>query len=277
MKADKIIDTSIFSYDNEISQKYNLNATSKLWIQPDKTVYKKYFIYNTVTEKNIHNLLLLSEMKRLYKIPELIMPKAICYDDEKVCGYLMQYCEGNTLYNIMQNSSESETVIYYLKKLSETIVRLPKNVFIGDLHLGNVIVNEENLYLIDIDGFSLKNGEKISCPLAAYNEHPLLSSSKYHNKDGSFKISKDSDIACVIWIFVGWLMKTNPFNYTSIEIHNYLSFLEYKGLSKSLIKMIKRTVGNRHNYLVPSIFNSINTEDMNVFSYYEYVKLNSGG
>lgn len=73
-----------FDFTSEIIQTQNENRTSSLFIQPDGTVYKRYFVYNEITDKNIDVLLRLSKDQRLQRIPEITMPTSIIMTDGRV-------------------------------------------------------------------------------------------------------------------------------------------------------------------------------------------------
>lgn len=257
-------------FDKEISQADNSNATATLWIQNDFTVYKKYVIRNEVSEKNIYNLLRIVRKKSLRRIPELSLPLAIYSDNGKVDGYLMEYYNMQSL-NSATKERQHAFVLHAFHLLADLINRLPRDVFVGDLHAGNVLVGDNVIRLIDIDGFSLKHGHKISCPLATFSNHSVFSHKKYCDRKGGFQISRESDIACVLWLFLNYLMETNPFHYTEKELRRYLSYLKDLGLPESLYEMIACMFSPAHNYLIPSAFKEIPLELFSHCSYKHFV------
>ena len=105
-------------------------------------------------------------------------------------------------------------------KLASVINKLPQGVYIGDLHVNNVLVDSDyEIHLIDIDGFSTENGETLSVPLPLPNIRQ-----KYYNKLGEPIISRNSDIYCIYRMFIDWI--GSGFNLLEGKYRkNYLSYL----------------------------------------------------
>lgn len=258
------------TYNNEIFQEKNLNATARLWIQENGTVYKQYVIYNELTKKNIDNLLEIASNRALRGLPELSIPLEIYSTDDRVEGYLMEYHDMKSLAYYLSNKNHT-VVLMAFRQLASLINKLPRDVYIGDLHAGNVLVNKNEIRIIDIDGFSLKHGHKISCPLESYSNHSIFFHKKYCDRTGNFSISRDSDIACVLWLFLHYLMGTNPFNYAEAELKRYMYFLKDFGLPKDLYEMMMRMMSSKHNYLIPETFTEIPIEMLSQCSYKQFV------
>ena len=167
---------------------------------------------------------------------------------------------------------EHKIVLMAFKKLSMVINNLPRYVYIGDLHAKNVLVSDDRIRLIDIDGFSLKYGHKISCPLDNFLNHSIFCNEKYCDRRGNFLISRNSDICCVLWLFLSYLMKTEPFNYTESELRRYIGFLMRFGLPEDLYRMFNRMISSKKNYLVPDAFEKVPIEIFDSCSYVDFVK-----
>ena len=151
----------------EISQADNLNATTRLWIQPGGLVYKQYVTWNYTTLRNILSLLVVGRNKKLHAIPQVVTAKKIIFRGPIPAGYLMEYCPGQTLWAFLTGDTVSQSAQRdRFQELAEVISKLPRGIFIGDLHAFNVIVPENSpIRIIDIDGFSF-TGNEISCPMA---------------------------------------------------------------------------------------------------------------
>lgn len=258
-------------YNDEISQENNLNATARLWIQENGTVYKQYVIYNELTKKNIDNLLKIASNRALRGLPELSLPLEIYSTDDRVEGYLMEYHDMKSLMHYLTDKNHT-VVLMAFQHLASLINKLPRDVYVGDLHARNVLVNENEIRIIDIDGFSLKHGHKISCPLESCSNHSIFLHKKYRDRVGDFSISRESDIACVLWLFLTYLMETNPFNYTEDELKRYFLFLKDLGLPQDLYEMLNCMMSPQKNYLVPSAFEKVPIQMLNCCSYKEYVR-----
>lgn len=258
------------SYDNEISQEENLNANSRLWIQRDGTLFKEYVTYDNVTSENIDNLFLISSSEKLRKIPEISMPLAIYEEQGRIAGYLMEYHDMKSFAYYL-NTREHSVVLRAFQQIAMVINKLPRGVYIGDLHAGNVLVNENDIRIIDVDGFSLKQGHEMTCPLKNFSDYSVFFKKKYRNKNGDFFVSRDSDIACLLWLFLSYIMGTNPFNYTETELKRYIAFLADSGIPKGLSRMLTRMMSPRHNCLIPGAFSKINHELLDKCSYRNFV------
>lgn len=264
---------STIQFSFEISQEGNQNATTRLWVQDDGTVYKQYVIYNDITKKNIDNLLRIANSKPLRNLQELSFPIAIYSNQGRIDGYVMEYHNMQHLGHYL-NERNHNIVLRAFRQLADLTNRLPKNVYIGDLHSGNVLVGDDTIRLIDIDGFSLKYGHKISCPLKVFLNHSVFSHKKYHDSKGRFLISRDSDIACVLWLFLTYLMEADPFQYTEAELKSYLTFLTKLGLPKDLYEMIMRMMSPKPNYLIPAAFEMLPIDMLSQCSYRCYIDNN---
>ena len=194
--------------EREISQAENDNATTRLWIQPNGLLYKQYVIWNLTTFRNILSLLVVGRSKRLRRIHQIVTAEKINSFGPIPVGYLMEYCSGQTLWAFLADSTVAQPMKRdCFRNLAEVIGRLPKYIFIGDLHGGNVIVSRDgSVRIIDVDGFSFP-GNEISCPMAYVpGAEESFQQGKYWHRMGKFRISRDSDILCFFGIFLQWLI-----------------------------------------------------------------------
>lgn len=264
-----------FDFTNEIIQTQNENRTSSLFIQPDGTVYKHYFIYNELTNKNIDVLLRLCKDKRLQIIPEITIPTSIVMINGMVQGYCMPYHQGVSLNDVLFSDAYSDEFrLQILIKLASVILRLPKDVFIGDLHGENVLVLPDGeIRLIDIDGFSTPECQ-ISCP---FFQEPvrtdLFSMKKYKHNDGSWRISKQTDILCLYAFVLSWIMGvTNAFVYTKQELFRYFDYLEKAGFDKTMLNLIIRIFTPRKNRIDITALKRINLRQLEMYHYSGFVQ-----
>lgn len=243
----------------EISQEENINATTRLWIQDDGTIFKEYVLYNEITKRNISNLLSLIRIDELYQIKGLTMPCEIFVENGTVRGYKMPFRDGALLSSFLLNEDREKSILQVFKQLAIIINSLPNDVFVGDLHCGNVVIEKETACFIDIDGFSLLNGAQISCPLDGFADYSILESKKYHHRNGSLRVSRDTDICCLILLFLRWIMKADPIFYTREVLLDYFKYLRCLGIPKRVVAMLSRILENRRNYLRPELFEMVPT------------------
>ena len=240
--------------DGEISQKGNINAYSKILLLPKqkqvaKVCYKNWDLWH----KNLTNLKLICNQISPQDFPEIVFPTGLLEHKGDIVGYLMPYIEGNTLFEVMDcKLFSTRDILMIFNRIASVIQRLPKNIHLGDLHPGNIIVsNDGNISLIDIDGFSVDEGYSMTCPLCI-EDLPLL---KYLNNDNSVKIGENTDIYCLLHIFLNWLFdEINPFMFSNRRFSLFLEYLTIKGIPLHITDTFKRIKESEENYLIPSLF-----------------------
>ncbi|MBR6658325.1 MAG: hypothetical protein IKL18_09200 [Oscillospiraceae bacterium] len=243
----------------EIPLNNNPNAYSKIFLIPqNKQIVKIYYKDWELWDKNLVNLKLICNQISSFDFPEIVFPLALLESNNYIVGYLMPYIEGDILDEILTFGLKSkQNILLIFNKIASVINRLPPNIHIGDLHSKNIIVTKNSdIFLIDIDGFSIDNGYLLTCPINI-NENIFhsLPKSKYFNKDCSVKISKNTDIYCLLKIFFTWLLGgINPFLFSKKKFKLFLKYLNIIGIPKEIIKMIYTIKKHRNNYLIPSLF-----------------------
>lgn len=136
----KELDIKELIYDTINTQIFNVTYNNKKYILKNKNdkIYsnKKIKLLSNINDKNI------------------ITPKYIVKENNKTVGYLSNYIKGET---IAHSNLDYNDKIYYLKKTKEIIEKLhyKYNIIHGDLHGGNIIINNKNVFLIDFDNCNI--------------------------------------------------------------------------------------------------------------------------
>lgn len=248
----------IEAVDGEISQEGNLNAYTKLLLLPKykqvaKICYKDWDLWH----KNIANLKLICNQICSTDFLEIVFPTALLEHKGDAVGYLMPYIEGNTLDEIINcNLKSPRDILIIFDRVASVIQRLPNNIHLGDLHSRNVIVtNDNNIHLIDIDGFSVDEGYSMTCPFNLDRNIFDILPSKYFINDNSVKIGKNTDIYCLSEIFFCWLFDgLSPFMFSNRRFSLFLEYLTIKGIPQDVVDMFGRVREKEENYLIPSPF-----------------------
>lgn len=208
----------------EISQEQNLNAYTRLFIVNEKTVIKIYTSSPELAKQNVDNLLLMRRRDDLASIKELVMPTSLIRVHGKIVGYSMPYIFGCSLYQLLEAEKVSDKVkLSAFNQLADVIRTMPEDVSIGDLHGENVMVDADNrIHLIDIDGFSLRDGHSLTMPHCSCFPNII---GKYNTPDGTAIVSKDSDIFCFFHLLLTWLSgsELSMSNYSRQQYFKYLS------------------------------------------------------
>ncbi len=155
---------SIFA--GRIIQAENDNRNAEICIY-NNLVYKIY-TGNKRTYK--HNLYVLKQIIKKYKylnaIKELILPTNLLVYNNDIVGYTMPYANGLLLGDILKdnllNDEEKKLIFKKILSLIDRLKVLPFDIFIGDIHEKNIIVdNELNIKVIDCDSFIINNKKLI--------------------------------------------------------------------------------------------------------------------
>lgn len=268
-----------FQFTNEIPQTNNVNANSRLWIQPDTTVLKQYVKFDAVTEKNIRIISHIEKLKRLRAIEQLALPLQVVYDGQLVVGYTMPYCSGITLEEAIVSDAYSPLcILSAFESLANVINSLPRNLRIGDLHGKNVIVERTgDIHIIDIDGFSLCPQYTMTCPISSLYDHVMIQGiRKYWVHEDELRISKDTDVFCFFLLFLRWIMKSSSLEvYSPEEVYRYFAYLKNVGFPSAILDMIYRLFDEGQNYLVPELFKKIDISELKVYQYKTFVETSS--
>lgn len=258
-------------FTNEIVQTENDNSVSRLWIQPNNIVYKQYTRTTGTYRKNTANLVKIYKCSELYRIHEIAMPISLVQSKTKILGYTMPYFSGVDFGSFIRDGAISDEVkLSALKRLAKVITQLPDNVILGDLHEKNVLVKpDSSIMIIDVDGFSLKNGFKISCPIRHYSDCQCIRKNrKYFSFCGMPIISRDSDILCFFLLFLQWMAGGVTLSmYIEKEWFRYFQFLRTAGFPTEICDMIDMLFESGSNYINISAFEKI---DIKTISNYKY-------
>jgi hypothetical protein len=260
-------------YHNEISQENNLNATARLYIQENGLVYKEYFNFNELTRKNIENLLVIARSAQMEAIEELAFPQEIIEKNGQVIGYTMPYYPGRMLLDYVNDETVSfEAKISCFSQLARVLSQLPENIYIGDLHMKNVIVDTTGkIHLIDLDGFSVQQAHLLSCPLARIIQQDSRFQRTKYQKNGTVIVSRDTDILCFFDAFLYLLLGRIYFTmYSSKCFLDYLNYLEQTSFPKALIEDIQTLFTDAPNRLTVSAFDAINPECAERYTFRAY-------
>lgn len=214
----------------EISQAGNWNANSRLFRKGD-AVRK---LYTCDASDNIAMLTELYLRSDLAAVPELVLPSRILTSGDDVVGFEMPRIEGTSLDIALKNMSFPEKMEVFAK-IAGFIGRLPADLIWGDVHVRNIICTEDGIRIVDPDGFGL------SCPQQNFaDRYP----SKYTDLNGTFRISRDSDILGLCDIALESILDGH--NFYMLPSHWQTAFLKYleKAGAYDLAETVRSTLGS---------------------------------
>ena len=218
-------------FTNMIIQTDNINRNSELFIHDNEVlkIYvdnKKMYKYNLQVLKEI-----IKKEKYLRSIKELVLPNSLIIYNNNIVGYSMPYIEGYTLLEIIDkkllNDNEIKIIFNKILDLINRLKELPFNMFIGDLHEKNVIINDElNINIIDCDSYVINNKKLIKDREVIIGKYSNI----YYNNKELKRINIASDYICLLsmllnYVFKGNIDMMNPIEY--IKCHSEFNNLSY--------------------------------------------------
>lgn len=147
--------TDVFLCDLKNLKKYEPN------IEPRNEIYIKnnilYKFYNSECFNDYENnkkvkLRFINKLLEL-KLDNCVIPNGKILDNDNFVGvYMNYYNDYFNLYDLLQINIDYDTKLNLLKKINITLKNIHKNNIVhGDIHLGNIITNLEDIKLIDLD------------------------------------------------------------------------------------------------------------------------------
>lgn len=202
------------------------------------------------------------DANRKYLPDHFCIPEALVTVAGNIEGFILPKIEGPALVSVLRDKSlDTQEHIYYLKKIGEILQQLKairsytplKDIYIGDMHDSNFIVNPDNRQLTVIDLDSCKIGNNQSMPGRFLTPLSLLTNvkGKYQfNKEpylGYVTADEQSDLYCYTIMILNYLLKEDADDFSLEEFYEYLNYLEYIGVDKELIDVFGKIVTNQPN------------------------------
>ena len=196
-----------------------------------------------------------------YSLPHsFCIPSHLVSVNKKVVGFALPFIHGENFMTLMRDHSISEEEkLYYYKRIGDILEQLRnirkytslKDVYINDLHEGNIIINPNNkeVSLIDLD--SCKIGTNCSFPSKYLSKGELLEDKpfkyKYNQDDngsGYLIANENSDIYCYIVMLINYLIGDNLWRISKNEFLELLDYLSCIGFDKELLDCLHLLLEN---------------------------------
>ena len=138
----------------------------------DKVFKNLYYNHGTVFANKLFTLEEIDSNKEF--LPNsFVLPEFLCSVQSKLSGFAMPYVDGinlNTFLNDIKKDSKQK--VYYLRKIGDILEQLKhireytniKDLYIGDLHEANFMIDRNSLDLrvIDVDSIKINYNKLIS-------------------------------------------------------------------------------------------------------------------
>ena len=266
LKFEDIISFAAYLGKDEISQKNNPNANARLFIVENRCRVAKIYngfmrenetnrtiVFESGVEKNIENLIEISKLLKADLFPRIVLPTALISFCGQTVGYEMPYISGRDLGTVLSDPQyHHKAKIELFNQLADIIISLPDDVFIGDLHSQNVLVdNVGSVMLVDVDGFSIASINSLTCPAMYVEDLPQ----KYYDTCGNIKISRETDIFCLFRMFFRYLFNGRDIAYFPLNWKIYLpKYLKKRGIHSLFVAAVSTLFSNEKNIIKSGIF-----------------------
>lgn len=211
-------------FNRKIVQTNNYNSYSELFVYGNE-VYKIYMSKPELSQQNLNMLNLLFKFKNeLSPIKEIVLLNNILKYNDYLVGFTMPYIEGTLLMDFLQNANVETAKNIFMKILYiiNQVKQLNFSFSFNDLHEKNIIIdNNEELHLIDCDGFVINNN--------SFKENDTIIYGKYLNNNVTTKNINSIDYICLLCMIMNYLLANikdysiNPISFfENINTHNYV-------------------------------------------------------
>lgn len=261
--------------NSEISQEYNLNANTRLFVIEPMIVAKIWVRDRNAMKKSLTNLAFICNILDRSAFPELVFPLSFIQHNDEVIGYTMPYISGTCLAVALEQQYIPRNVkIDWFCQIADIINRLPSSIFIGDLHSNNVMVDTQNcIHLIDLDGFSVDGGYMLTCPLWYDNSFAQnVFVQKYFDVYCQTKVNRNTDIFCLVSMFFQFVFDGfNPFLFPHSWMECFFEFLKSAGISETTVSMIQQVTKEEDNFIDGRYFEDFKSTEKEI-SYQSFLQ-----
>lgn len=245
----------------------------------DSLVQKNVDGYNTESNLYLYRKYLLKEFKNLYDVErkrivldaidqnrvqisqdleEILIPAFEFYVEDIYKGFGMKNLPGVTLEEYINDTSISfrkklRVIIkvgLFLEKLDKLreINPIYQNLFINDLHAGNILVLPNgSIKILDVDSFRIGNQKGFPALYLETYPSPIYRIDKYHVEGDRIKANRESDLFCYIMLVLE-VLTNRTFSGTSIpNFEYYMRKLKDRGLFPELVDSFKSIYDDRPN------------------------------
>lgn len=253
--------------------KYNTEGMLFTYKIDDKKMLLKtfYLDYNDIINNKIYTLNCLNKYKGKINLEELVIPEYLIYTKSRFEGIMMDLIPGINLenilyspkYNIKDKMSLLKKVGILLEKLDKVNNKNKFNLFINDLHEGNIIVTPDNdIKIVDLDSCKICDNIPAHSKYLSSLKRKCINNNKYKVNESAHTINpnKDTDLYCYNIMVLNTLFQGDILRLTIDEFYDYLNYLESINIDKELLSLISKLYTEDSNY---NIYEYLDTIDNN--------------
>lgn len=226
-----------------------------------KILKKLYHLKGAIFANKLYTLEMLDTYKE-YLPHSFYLPDSLVSVNGTITGFTEPYGEGYNLSTVLTSPNFSiKEQIYYLKKIGEILEQLknirkysPLNcIYLNDLHDSNFLVNPANkeLGVVDLDSCRIENNNpfvsRFLSPFSLANTNPKYIKATNGECGGYMVADENTDIYCYVMVILNYLYQGRANHFDTIEMYNYLNYLESIGFNKELVLSIEKILFNCPN------------------------------
>ena len=256
---------------------YNTEEGRKLL----KIIGDKYNYYSKLSLKNAQILLQYSDVLSTF-FPELVLPEQLLFLDEELEGFLMEFIEGENLMSFLNNPQvQFNKKINAFVSIGEVLERnkaipdFPYKFNFGDLHEGNIIMNQEGkVRFVDTNGIQLNQSEIPNCKYVKMFRDDLLLFPKKYQQAATCEIipSHDTDLFCYGIMLLNYISKSNISQTPFYKIEKYLQYLQDIGFPREFMQAFHKLYSSAPNENFKDYLTSLNPSLLDESSFKQYQK-----
>ncbi len=274
-----------------------ISTEADIYYYPIKNRWKnemkalKYF-YGPIEEKKQHVLDDIEKNRRsLQTIDAFVLPESQVIMNDEIVGFIMPFINNINLVDVLSSKAYSEKAkLNYIKRIGEVLNKMKKlrvyddnlkNLFLGDLHEANIIIDSltGELKIIDLDSMSI-NGDEPSRSryLCLGSQLPYFPKKyAYYSPISDYiKTSENTDLYCYYSIIFNYLMDYPLHRLEIDDYYNYLTYLSDIGIHKQFLDKAERIFTPQKNLNPCEDLDSLvyikEHNDVTSYAFYQYLK-----
>ncbi len=204
----------------------NENNSNQIYIDnSNKLIYKIFNNTNLLKEKKINLLQENLDFNHVTNIESLIK------DKQTLKGIVLDYIPGITLVDYYLNAS-TDDFLKLIIQITKELQKIHKSkVLIGDMHFENILITNNNYYLLDVDSFGIYKFLPENIPLDVYNFCNYM----------NYRIDKNQNLDRLGFIlnFYRLIFQNNIYNVSEKQYDSYTEKYEFLSQLKEVFLDLK--------------------------------------
>ncbi len=234
------------------------------WNRESKLLKKLYVNEGEVFGNKLETVNNLIFYGKVLKNERFVLPEHLVSVGQKIEGFTLPYIEGENLSLVMHAKKTTiKDKINYLKQVGEALIYLQrvrayselKDIYIGDLHEQNIIVDKEGqINIIDLDSCKISGNSPFPSRYLVSNKGLQDMPAKYPMDQHLFIPSEDTDLFAYNMMILNAISGGYTSGLSTEEFYVYLNYLDDLKVNHKILESFSdlycyRPNSNPHEYL----------------------------